>query len=65
MAEDVIRFSFPHWNCGVFARTNLLPEDLWGVPMSTNDTQTTVVRHCSSQLWPAGDVHPYRHTYPY
>jgi len=41
-------------------RTDLLPEDLWSVTMSTDDTQTTVVRDGSGQLWPTGDVHSYK-----
>ena len=46
----------------VFAeKTDLLPEDLWSVTMSTDDTQTTVVRDGSGQLWSTGDVHSCKH----
>ena len=37
--------------------TNLLSKDLGGVTVSTNDAQTTIVRHRSGQLWSACDVH--------
>jgi len=46
-------------------RTNLLPEDLWGVTMSTDDTQTTVVRDCGGQFWSTSDIHSYKNMYRY
>ena len=33
--------------------------------MSTDDTQTAVVRYCSGQFWTAGDVHSFEYAYPY
>ena len=41
----------------VKGRTDLLPENLWSATMATDDTQTTMVRHCSGQLRPTGDIH--------
>ena len=65
--KDIVEFSSPalHGNPSMHSQgkngTNLLPENLGSITVSTDDPHPTIVRYRSGQLRATCDIHSYSH----